>query len=388
MTAYQLIENQQQLDRFAEETRHVEWLGFDTEFVGEKRYTTLICLIQVTCPTGNYLLDSIKLPNIQPLLDLIVRPDVLKITHAGENDYRLLYQQYGVLPQNVFDTQMAAAMIGYHYPTGLAKIVSGELGISLAKGYAVTDWEARPFTQRQLDYALEDVIILRPLWLSIQTKLETKGRLTWALEECRQLETEDYYKQDPYHEALTSNLITSLNTREQIFLLRLLQWRREEAERLDHSKNMVLQTKLIGPIVKGIKGGKQAMSDNRRMPDYISRKYADKWIKMYEAPATDEERAVLKRLPSSPNEDARDEILLELLYLLMKYRCIEEGISHALVMPRSAIRRMKNDPAVLDSLLGSGWRRELLGNEFVEWLHYYDKLDLVITGGQIGIKMP
>ncbi|MEZ4985677.1 MAG: hypothetical protein R2795_11680 [Saprospiraceae bacterium] len=213
------------------------------------------------------------------------------------------------------------------------------------------------------------------------------NRLDWALEECKQLETEQYYYQDPHHEALTSNLITSLNTKEQVFLLRLLQWRRQEAERQDYSKNMVLQSNLISQIVKTIKGGKQAMMENRRIPDFISRKYADNWSKLFQEPATEEEKAVLKRLPSAPNEDARDEILLELLYLLMKYRCIDEQISHALVMPRSAIRRMKNDPDVLESILGSGWRRALLGDDFVEWLHHYDSLDLKILGGRIDIHL-
>jgi len=385
---YQLLENERQLDRFFQDTRGAEWIGFDTEFVGEKRFKTLICLIQVTCAAGNYLLDPLRLPHLDPFLDLVVDPDILKITHAGENDYRLLYQQYDVLPTNTFDTQIAAGMMGYHYPSGLAKIVSGELNINLGKGFAVTDWEARPFSQRQLDYALEDVVILEPLWRKFTQKLTDSNRLDWALEECKRLESADYYYQDPYHEALTSNLITSLKPKEQIFLLRLFKWRRDEAERLDVSKNMVLQAKLIGQIVKAIRGGRQALQENRRLPDFISRKYAELWTNMYEDPAIAEEREILKRLPAPINEDARDEVLLELLYLLMKYRCLDEEVSHALVMPRNAIRRMKNDPEVLDSILGSGWRRQLLGKEYVDWLVHYENLGLSIEGGSIAIKMP
>lgn len=387
LAKYQLVEDQRAMDRFYAELKDADWMCFDTEFVGEKRFRTLICLIQVTSPSGNYLLDPLRLPNLDLLLDLISDPKLLKITHAGENDYRLLYQQYGVLPQNIFDTQIAAGMLGYHYPSGLGKIVSGELDIHLRKGYAVTDWEARPFSQKQLDYALEDVIILEPLWKKLSERLEASGRLDWAIEECKQLETEEFYYQDPYHEALTSNLITSLKTKDQVFLMRLFNWRRDEAEKRDESKNRVLQTKLISQIVKAMRGGKQALKENRRIPEFIFRKYADIWTELYDRAATQEELAVLKRLPSAPNEDARDEVLLELLYLLMKYRCLDENISHALVMPRNAIRRMKNDPKVLDNILGSGWRGELLGGEFVDWLQNYDHLDLSISGGQIGIKM-
>ena len=388
MAKYTLVEDVHDLDRFHQALKSAEWLCFDTEFVGEKRYKTLICLIQVTAEAGNFLLDPLRLPNIDPLLDLIEDPDILKVTHAGENDYRLLYQQHDVLPRNVFDTQVAAGMLGYHYPTGLSKIVSGELGIQLPKGFAVTDWEARPFSQKQLDYALEDVVILEPLWRKLNTRLEKSGRLSWAMEECSQLEKADYYYQDPYHEALNSNLITSLKQKEQIFLLRLFQWRREEAERRDESKNRILQTKLISQIVKAIRGGDQGLKQNRRIPDFLYRKYGQTWLQLHEQPATAEEKAVLKRLPSAPNDDARDEILLELLYLLMKYRCLDENISHSLVRPRNAIRRMKNDPKILENILGSGWRSELLGGDFVEWLTHYDALDLQISGGQIGLHMP
>lgn len=388
MARYHLIENQKQLDQFQKDLEGVDWLCFDTEFVGEKRYQTLICLIQVSCSAGNYLLDPLRLPNLDPLLDLIVNPDILKITHAGENDYRLLYQQYDILPSNTFDTQIAAGLLGYHYPSGLSKITSGEININLRKGFAVTDWEARPFSQKQLDYALEDVIILEPLWRKLSSRLEKEGRTEWMNEECKRLETAEFYYQDPYHEALSSNLITSLKKRDQVFLMRLFMWRRHEAQRLNQSKNMILQTKLISQIVKAMRGGKQGLKENRRIPDYISRKHSNTWSDLFEAPATPEELAVLKRLPNPPQDDARDEVLLELLYLLMKYRCLEENISHALVMPRNAIRRMKNDPEVRENILGSGWRKELLGADFVLWLEQYELLELKIKGGQIGIAIP
>lgn len=385
---YTLVETEEQLIEFGQSLAGVEWVSFDTEFVGEKRFRTLICLIQIYCPKGNFLLDTIRLPHIDPLLDILEDPNVLKITHAGENDYRLIYQQYNVLPKNVFDTQIASAFLAYRYPTGLAKLVSGELKINLGKGYGVTDWTKRPFSQKQLTYALEDVVILEPLWQKLTKKLAAKNRLNWALEASSQMEKASFYYQDPNHEALTSNLITSLRTKEQVFLIRLYQWRKREAQRLDQSKNMILPTKLISHIVKGMKGGKQALLDNRRIPDYIVNKFAHQFLKFYDAPATAEEKDILERLPVASNEDSRDEILLELLYLLMKYKAVEEGVSHALVMPRNAIKRMKNKPEDIEQLLGDGWRRELLGEDYVQWLEHYHELELSIEGGQIAISIP
>ncbi|RMF00113.1 MAG: ribonuclease D, partial [Bacteroidetes bacterium] len=236
-------------------------------------------------------------------------------------------------------------------------------------------------------YALEDVVILEPLWRSLTKKLEAAGRMDWAQEECKRMEDAAFYYQHPHHEALTSNLITNLKRKEQVFLIRLFAWRRTEAERLDYSKNMILPSKLISQIVKAMRGGLRGLQDNRRIPERIVKRYGRTFVRMYEAPPSEEELAIIKRLPSPPDEDARDEILLSILYLLMKYRCQDEGISHSLVMPRSAIRNMKNDPAVLESTLGSGWRRQLLGNDFVRWLEHYEDLELRIEGGQIAIRV-
>ena len=87
-------------------------------------------------------------------------------------------------------------------------------------------------------------------------------------------------------------------------------------------------------------------------------------------------------------EDDEGDMLLELLYILMKYRCQEAGVSHQLVMPRNAIKKMKNDEKIRKSILGSGWRRELLGEKFIEWLRDFDKLSLSIEGGKIELALP
>ncbi|RMF01545.1 MAG: ribonuclease D, partial [Bacteroidetes bacterium] len=134
---YTLIENSRQLEACYEQLKDADWITFDTEFVGEKRFTTLICLIQLSSEEANFLIDPIRVEDLRPFFDLIEDPHILKITHAGENDYRLLYQQFNVLPKNVFDTQLAAGLLGYRYPSGLGKLVSAELNVQLKKGFAV-----------------------------------------------------------------------------------------------------------------------------------------------------------------------------------------------------------------------------------------------------------
>lgn len=360
---------------------------FDTEFVGEKRFVTRICLIQVTTTHGNYLIDPFNIDDLGPFLELIQDPSIVKITHAGDNDYRLLYRQFKVLPANVFDTQIAAGLAGYKYPVSFRNLVQGELGKNLKKGYTVADWETRPFKKKQLKYALNDVLPLYGLWRSLKDKLESAGRLEWAREEFSQLEEGEFYERDPDKEAMDSRLIRSLRKREQLFLIRLYSWRRKVAKQKNHSVEMVLPKKMISQIVRTIQSGADALHNNRRIPSWVVKKYGDTFMGLYEAPATPEENRLLKRIAREDNnEDPRNEALLEMLYLVVKYKCLEENISTNLVLPRSFLKKLKSD-AGLEETLFDGWRSEFLGENFIHWLEQYDQMRLAVNPGEITLKL-
>jgi len=385
--SYLLISHQKELLQFYETNKLVPWLCFDTEFVGEKRFLTRICLIQAVTPHGNYLIDPFEIKDLSPFLDLLADPNICKITHAGDNDYRLFYTHFDVVPRNVFDTQVAAAFAGYKYPVSFKKLVENELRLSLSKGYAVADWEARPFNSQQLSYALDDVLPLYELWQALTEKLKQKDRLHWAAEECARWEDPAFYARDPHQEALSSGLMKALNTREQVFLLRLFAWRRQIASQKDYSKEMVLPSKLIGTIVKSVSSGRDALRQNRRIPEKIVNQYGAEFERLYRTPATDDERAVLDQVQPEEMENPREEILIEMLNLLVKQKSFENGISPALVIARNALARLKSDPEAIEEYLGNGWRRQLLGERFVEWLVNFDQLQLDINDGSIELRI-
>ncbi len=384
---YELIEDAEGLAKFANENQGIKWMCFDTEFIGEKRFLTLICLIQVSTPNGYYLIDPLKIGNIQPIIELLVDERVLKIVHAGDNDYRLFNTHYGILPLNTFDTQIAASFIGYKHPVGFSKLVESELNIMVSKGYTVTDWEKRPFQPKQLKYALNDVIHLYDLWVKITKHLEKTGRLAWAYEEFKLLEDPASYEQDPYKEVLESNIVKSLRRREQVFLLRLMLWRTEEAQRRNHSKEMVLPSKYISAIVRAVHSGLDALQNDRRLPDSLIGKFGKKFVELYEAPTTQLEKEVLSRIPRDNSDNPKQDILMEMLDLLVRYKCLQEGISHHIVMPRGVLKKMKNDKDYFDDELFSGWRREFLGDEIVSWFKHRRNLEIKFLDGKFELKM-
>lgn len=387
--SYQLLEDQSSLEAFYQQNKHTAWLAFDTEFVGEKRYYTLLCLIQVTTAEGVYLIDPIKIKDIEPFIRLIEDPNIVKITHAGDNDYRLLNTAFDTVPKNVFDTQVAAGFLGYRYPISFQNLVEGELGVRLKKGYAVADWESRPFQRRQLTYALDDVLPLHDLWVRMSQRLEAADRLHWVKEELAAWESPEFYERDPHHELLTSNLVRSLKMRERVFLLRLLAWRRETAEQKDYSKEMILPGKLISHIVRGIASGKDALKKNRRIPDRYTDRFGKLFLQMYQDDMTREEKEVLDRLPSKKNGEVSDtdNIIRDLLYLLIQHKAQSKKVAPSLVMPKNMLEKMKTDPELKTLITSAGWRKELLGDTFVKWIENINNLELEIEGGKIELNV-
>ncbi len=384
---YILIEQEGALEQFAAENDQISWMGFDTEFVGEKRYTTLLCLIQVATENGFYLLDSLKLKQLDPFLRLLEKPKLTKITHAGANDYRLLNSQFGVLPKNLFDVQIAAGFVGYKYPISFQKIVEKEVGVRLRKGYTVSDWESRPINNRQVKYALDDVLFLHDIWQSLSKKLREMNRLEWVYEECKIFEKEAFYITDPHREALSTHLISNLSPKEQVFLIRLYEWRRSEAERKNYSKEMVLQNKLVAPIVRHIGSGRGALKNHRRIPDHVIRNYWDTFNQLFERPITVPERKVLARIPVKERENQQQDTIMELLNLLLRYKCQQSKMSPDLVINRSEFKKMKADLDYFDVQLEKGWRKEFLGAKMINWLKNRDRLEIEMQDDEFVFRL-
>jgi ribonuclease D len=387
IASYQLIETESDLVQFYETNKEAKWLGFDSEFVGEKRFFTQLCLIQVSSDFGNYLIDPILIEDITPFLKLVEDPNIIKITHAGENDYRLLHIGYDIQPKNIFDTQIAAGFVGYKYPISFRKLVESELNVPLSKAYAVTDWESRPMEKRQLKYAINDVLPLYDLWQLLTKKLNDAGRLAWAEEEFKKLENADFYEKDPHHEALNSNLMRSLRRRDKVFLIRLYAWRREMAKQKNYSKEMVLPQKLISHIARSVNSGREALKHNRRIPKKIVNDYGQIFEDMYQVPISPEEKALLDRIPREEQEDPRAEIVLEMIYLLIKHKCLEEDVSSNLVIQKSTLKRLRGHSEKVEEEIGEQWKSIFLGPEIMNWLGNIDRLKIEMNENGATLRM-
>ncbi len=376
------IDTPELMDQFIADHQSVDWIGFDTEFIGERRFHTQLCIIQIASPKGIFIIDFLKYDNIEFLLDMIQNPDVLKITHAGENDYRILFNKYNIVPKNVIDIQIAAAFVGYNYPTSFAKLVLGEMNMRLNKGFTVTDWTQRPLSKKQLKYAIRDVLYLDELWTSLKSKLESLGRTQWAIDECQTLCEPSYYDVHPDKDFIGSNLRPNLTQDEAVFLLRFLRWRRSEAERLDYSKDMIFPSKGISMVTRAVGGGMQSLKQNRRITEKFVRRHGEKMVELYKQPPTEEELEMVGNQATRVEANPRQELLTKILDQMIHLRCLDEKMAHEKVIPRSIMKQMKLDPLHFDERLESGWRKEFLGEALLDWLKNRSQLNLTFEDGK------
>jgi ribonuclease D len=381
------LENQQDFDRVMDAIKDDSWIGFDTEFVGEKYYIPVLGLIQIIAREDIYLVDTMKIKQLDKFLAILADPKVLKITHAGDNDYRLLYILFGATPQNTFDTQIAAGFVGYNYPSGFGKIVEKELRVTLAKSHTIADWEARPLDPKALQYAVEDVKYLPALHEKLSAKLRRHNREAWAREENRKWESADFYLSDPNKELFSNDMVHQLEFREKVFLMRLYKWRVSKAVELNIPRETVLQSRYISTVIRATKGGPNAFKSNRTMHEGVWKKHLDTWQELWKAPVTEDEKNVLSGLSKPAPEDPDRDWTMELLYHLVKKQCLEHEISAALLFPRGDFNRLKSanedfDPGFLD-----GWRAELMGKELVDWLKKGKKITINWSDNQCQLKM-
>lgn len=384
MADYTLIEQQDDFDTFLSAHQHTPWLGFDTEFVGERRYLPLLCVLQIATEQGYYIVDTLAVSDLHGFAQLLERKDILKITHAGENDYQLFYNNYGTLPHNVFDTQIAAGFMGYGYPTSFQKLLEQELNVRISKSQTVSDWAARPMSSKQVQYALNDVLHLRKLYDQMSAQLQQDQKLTWAIEECEaQLTAASAYERDDLRPLARYRNFHRLSLQQQVFMLRLYRWREEQARAQNISREMVLASKHLPAIVKLINSGKQTLLGDRRLPSKIVHKHWDTLSDLFNRRATDEERELVTNIPRVPKRKPRQEILMDILNQILKYRCIEYGVAPILLLSRDELDRMKASKDYVPPQLLEGWRHQILGDDLLAWVRRRERLALVVQEGRV-----
>jgi ribonuclease D len=361
-------------------------LGLDTEFMPEGRYRPLLCLVQVVVGTEVSVLDPLAGFDPQPLAAVLADPDIEIVVHAGRQDVAILRREWRTDVTNVFDTQVAAGFAGFSAQAGYNGLLHDALRIRLPKTASFTRWDARPLTDEQLRYAEGDVEHLLPLADDIRARLEPRGRLEWAREECRAVALASD-ERDPEEVWRRLPRSAGLDPRERAVARELAAWRERTAAREDRPVGAVVRDPTVVELAKRQPAGRRELSQIRGINPDVVRRRGDDIIA-----AVERGRAAQPiRLDEGERlaTEAQDGPVIALAESLVRTRAQEAGLAYELIAARAdlapivvAARRGDAEPDVRTL---QGWRRELVGAELLELLAGHRGLR-VGDGGRIEVS--
>src|ERR1700754_3504465 len=267
---------QTEVDRLAESAREQGRLGLDTEFMPEGRYRPLLCLVQIVVGEHVEVLDPLTSTfDPTPLAEVLADPAIEIVLHAGRQDVAILRREWKTTFTNVFDTQVAAGFAGFSAQAGYSGLLHDVLRIRLPKTASFTRWDARPLTDEQLRYARGDVEHLLPLADDIRSRLEPRGRLEWAREECRAVAAASD-ERDPEEVWRRLPRSAGLDPRERAVARELAAWRERTAAREDRPVGSILRDPTVVELAKRQPAGRRELSQIRGInADVIRRRGPD-----------------------------------------------------------------------------------------------------------------
>ena len=348
-------------------------VGIDTEFMGEGRYRALLCLVQVAVETPDGVRVEVLDPlttefDPAPLAAVLADPAIQVILHAGRQDVALLRREWETEIHGIFDTQVAAGFAGLRAQLGYEALLHEMVGVRLRKSASFTRWDTRPLSEEQVGYAREDVLHLAELADALQSALAVRGRLDWALEECRMLE-EASDEREPNTIFKRLPRINSLEPAQRAVALELVRWREETARDNDRPVPSVLADAPLVEVAKR-RPSLDRLAQIRGLNESTLRRRGRAILGVVERGRTREPIPVDGDRPAPT--DANDAPLIALGEALVRARAAEAGLAYELIAARADLQRIVTairlgDPEA-DVRTLQGWRREVVGTELLELL--------------------
>src|SRR3954471_12324633 len=335
----------------------------------EGRYKPLLCLVQTYAGGEVDVLDPLQGFDPAPIAAVLADPAIEVVVHAGRQDVAILRREWSIEFTNVFDTQVAAGFAGSSAQAGYNGLLHDVLRIRLPKTASFTRWDARPLTDEQLRYARGDVEHLLPLADEIRRRLEERGRLEWAREECRAIAAASD-ERDPLEVWRRLPRVSGLNAQERAVVRGLAAWRELTASREDRPVGAVLRDPTVVELAKRHPTGRRDLAQIRGLNPDVVRRRGDEIVQGIEAglQADPVQLDEGDRLASEP----QDGPVIALAEALVRARAQEAGLAYELIAARAHLapgvvgaRRGEPEPDVRTL---RGWRRALVGEELGELL--------------------
>jgi ribonuclease D len=351
----------------------------DTEFLRESTYYPKLCVLQMASVDESVVVDALA-PDIElrPLFDLLADNRVVKVFHAARQDIEICWHEAQMIPAPLFDTQVAAMVLGYGDSISYDQLVHRITGDTLDKSSRFTDWTRRPLSDAQLTYAVSDVTHLRDVYLRLSTDLAKRGRADWLQDEMRVLTSPETYRMEPEHawERLKTRV---RKPKELAVLVEVAAWREREAQTRDVPRSRVLKDDVIGDIAIQAPTTIERLAGLRSLPKGFERsKWGEAIIEAVKAGLARDPKTLPRFERAKPA--ANGQATVELLKVLLRMTSEKHGVAAKVIATVDDLDRIAaDDQADVPAL--SGWRRELFGEKAIALKH--GKLALAVERGRV-----
>jgi ribonuclease D len=360
-----IVETTADLEQLASELARASYIALDTEFMRDQTYWPKLCLMQVAARGGpaaiiDPLAEGLDLSAIYRLMG---EPRIVKVLHAARQDIEIFWHQGGVIPDPLFDTQIAGMVCGFGEAASYETLVRRLTNAELDKSARFTDWGRRPLTPRQLEYALADVTHLCDVYEKLERELQRTGRESWVKEEIAALKDSDLYELDPAN-AWKRLKPRTTNKRFLAVLSSIAAWREQEAQTRDVPRNRVLRDEALLEIAAHPPDSAEGLERMRAVPKGFAASRSGKAL--IDAIAEGLSAPPPKPLPLDRPRRMREASpsTVDLLKTLLRLRAEEAKVASRLIASSDDIERLA---AFEDEGVAAlhGWRAEVFGNDAV-----------------------
>jgi len=359
------IDTPEALQELCASLANTDWFCLDTEFIREKTYYPRLCLIQVANPDIVACIDPLAIEDLSPLSALLHDPEIIKVIHAASQDMEIFYYLHQELPAPLFDTQVAASLMGLGDQMGYGRLVEEMLQVSLDKSHSRTDWSQRPLQEEQIRYAADDVRYLRDIYQQERQWLVDHDRLNWLDEDFKGLCNPERYKPDPEQAWKRVKGNQRLKPQQLMVLKDLANWREHKAMESDRPKRWVLKDEVLLELARRAPNQLEELSRIRGLEPGQIRNSGQQIIEIIQK-ARQRPKTEWPELPRKVRLTEEQDTITDLLMASLRLSGIEASISVQAIATRKDVEQLVLGERELNLL--RGWRLELAGRTLLDIL--------------------
>ncbi len=337
------------------------WLTVDTEFVRVDTYHARLCLIQIGDGREAACIDAVALSDLSPLLELLESPHSIKVLHAPGQDLEILVRMRGRCPAPLFDTQIAATLLGIGDQIGYAGLVEKRLGIPVDKSLSRTDWARRPLREAELAYAAADVSHLATIYPVMQAELAACGRLGWLAEDCARQCVPEQYATHPADAWQRLKGMSRMNARAQVIAAALCAWRETEAQARDRPRKWIIEDDAIYRIAERRPQTAAELENLAVLPPRTRERHGEALLAVVAEASQRPERILAQEEDFEPEQKLR----LKALQAQVQAQATALNLPVSFLAPKAELVALVREGAAAQVDVLRGWRREVLGADLL-----------------------